>query len=141
MQRNTLRAGGMLLMIIGISFLSACSFEYTGAEGMNIDDCSRRSILSLSEGEFSGWGYEDDVLTALAYVYKSDELKAKYGSDFDIDKIPEANSEGNMIIPRSPIYKGKTECRISIDGDQWLVIVEKSYFGKWEVKNCCRRSN
>ncbi len=125
--------------IVGVfvmCFFNGCSAENLGGFDLNKEDCTRRSILSLTEGEFSGKGYADDVLTALYYVYTNEKLEKEYGNAFDVDEAVRTKGTTTAIIPRTPLYNGKTICYVSINSDRWTVIVEKGYQGKWEVVDC-----
>ena len=119
---------GLLMM-----FLAGCSIQSTGGFDLNKEDCSRKNIQALSSDEFSGFGYADDTITALKFVYENEELNKKYGNNFDVDTSIRTIETSTRFIPRTSLYKGKTICYLSIAGDQWVVIVEKSYRGKWEV--------
>lgn len=121
--------GGLLMMF----FLAGCSIQSTGGFDLNKEDCSRKNIQALTSNEFSGFGYADDTITALKFVYENEELNKKYGDKFDVDAAIRTIGTSTRFIPRTSLYKGKTICYLSIAGDQWVVIVEKSYRGKWEV--------
>jgi len=126
-----------IIMVWSICFLTGCSVEFSNEDaGYSKDDYSRDHIQLLTSSEYSGRGYADDENTALIYVYNSVELREKYGDSFDIDEPPETMGSYNMFLPRSPLYKGTTTCYISINNDNWVLTVEKSYFGKWEVTAC-----
>lgn len=124
--------GGLMIM----SFLTGCSGESLGGFGFNKEDCSRESIQSLTSGEFSGTGYADDEIAVLKFVYESEELKEKYGDAFDVDGPIRTRGTSAIIIPRTSLYKGKTTCYFNVSGDKWVVVVKKSYKGKWQAVDC-----
>ncbi len=124
---------GLLLMILCAAFLNACSVKDIDMEN-NEDRYSRDFTESIcTSGNFGG-GNTDDIYVVLNYIYKSDELREKYGDAFEVEDVG-GSAESQVFLFRW-FFKGMGKYFVTIDGDDWTVEVYKSYFGKWTVTKC-----
>ena len=157
--KKVLKSGILIIiLVLGICFLSGCSNNsnntednqsvYSGGDSVNMESSNQDSEYLKSSEYFNsrehvkllvsnvgfGNGRTDDEIVVLDYVYKSNELKEKYGDSFEVKEIG-GNSDGQTFFFLW-LYKGTGKYFVNINDDIWVVEVSKGYFGKWEVTNC-----
>ena len=89
-----------------------------------IAGCSNKALdLSLS--------CED---ASMEYVNSQSEFKELYGEDFEVEFVGGNDDLTHLIIFFGlDIYKGTGRYIVDINGDEWVVESEKSYFDEWTV--------
>lgn len=121
---------GVILMLV--TFSGCISVEISGSE--NDNTYGREYVTDFTSSDFFGKGRMDDIYVALDYIYSNDEIKEKYGTEFDIvlENIVCNNSEGETFLFKS-IYKGAADYSVKISNDVYRIKLEKSYFSEWNV--------
>lgn len=121
---------GVVLMLV--TFSGCVSVEISGSESDNT--YSREYVASFTSSDSFGKGRMDDIYVALDYIYSNDEIKEKYGTEFDIvlEDIVCNNSEGETFFFKG-IYKGVADYSVKISNDVYRIKLDKSYFSEWTV--------
>lgn len=123
-------------LILGVIFLFAacgCSSN-VNAEYDNL--YSREAVEYFSSRIGFGGGRTDVETVILKYIYDNSELTEKYGENFCVSNMG-GSDEGKTFLFMW-LYRGTGVYFVEICDDTWTVKVSKSYFGKWEVTECCQ---
>ncbi len=118
-------------------FISGCTAEKSD-NVLSDDPYCRENIEYYSKSALFGSGRSQDIDVALQYIYQSETIAEKYGSDFQIssDQIICVKSEGETLF-LSSICSGNAEYEINLYDDIWYrLTLSKNYFGKWKVDTC-----
>ena len=114
--------------------LASCSVKVDEAENIY----SRQHVEAMCSNNGFGKGNEDELYVALNYIYTNEELKQKYGDDFEVTDVQGSAEWGSRL---GSIYKGTASYAIVIESDEWIVKLNKEYFGKWQVIECHNNSD
>ena len=109
------------------------SIDVTSVE--NINPYSREETKLMCSSQGFGYRKNDDIYEALNNVYSSNELKERYGEDFEItyEQLQVTNAEGNTYF-FSFLYDGRSNYSFSFDdGGIYSVVLKKKTYSKWEV--------
>lgn len=137
MKNRTLKIEGILVMLLCMLFLNACSakIEVTKDDKSDFRSMvSRENTKHICSSPNFGGGTTDMIFVVLNYVYQSKELKEKYGDSFEVSDM--GGSTDNQIFMFYQLYKGAGQYFVDINKDEWIVKISKSYFGKWKVTSC-----
>ena len=127
-------AGVVVLMLI--LSISGCS-QSNDNEDYSDNPYSREHVTWISQSNLFGTGRSDDEISALKYLYDSEEISEIYGDSFEItgEKIICHKSEGqSFFLPG--IYKGEAIYEFVFDEKSYKITLSKKYFGKWTVVKC-----
>lgn len=139
---------GMLKVKIRISFIAVILFmlcllgcskdSIISSYDVPYDEMySRKEIYSLASSASYGYGRNDDLTTALVYMYSNKEFRELYGEDFEFtpDDIICYDSEGEARFFLWN-FKGVAEYSFKINDVKYIVKLKKDYKTKWEVTEC-----
>lgn len=118
-------------------FIGGCAAEKSDTV-ISDDPYCRENIEYYSKSASFGSGISQDIDVALQYIYESEKITEKYGSDFQVsgDQIICVKSEGETLF-LSSICSGNSEYEINLYDDIWCrLTLSKNYFGKWKVDTC-----
>ena len=118
-------------------FISGCTAEKPD-KALSDDPYCRENIEYYSKSASFGSGKSQDIDVALQYIYQSEAIAEKCGSDFQIsgEQIKCVKSEGKTLF-LSSICSGEAEYEINLYDDIWYrLTLSKTYFGKWKVDLC-----
>ena len=98
---------------------------------------SRKHTSELAESASYGYGRNDDLTTALVYMYSNKEFRELYGEDFEFtpDDIICYDSEGEARFFLWN-FRGVAEYSFKINDVKYIVKLKKDYKTKWEVTDC-----
>ena len=98
---------------------------------------SRKHTSELAESASYGYGRNDDLTTALVYMYSNKEFREMYGEDFEFapDDVVCYASEGAARFFLWN-FKGTAEFTFKFKDASYHVRVDKDYGKKWEVTDC-----
>lgn len=137
MKNKALKIGGILVMLLCMLFLNACSAKIKVTKD---DESNHGSVYSRKYTDYIcsspnfGGGTTDDDYVVLKYIYENKELKEKYGDSFEVSDM--GGSTDNQTFMFYQLYKGAGKYFVDINKDEWIVKISKSYFGKWKVTSC-----
>lgn len=137
MKNKTLKIWGILVMLLCMLFLNACSvkIKVTKDDGREHGSYySREHTKYICSSPNFGGGTTDMIFVVLNYVYQSKGLKEKYGDSFEVSDM--GGSTDNQTFMFYQLYKGSGQYFVDINKDEWIVKISKSYFGKWKVTSC-----
>ena len=131
-----------IFIIIGIVFmlffLSNCSsVEIIDTENSDFNSYSRKHVEDVNASLFFGKGKNDAIYVALNYLYSNKAISENCGTDFEIteEDLSFNKQEGETFL-FSGVYKGHAEYEFKISDCSYLISLEKTYFGKWNVTEC-----
>ena len=93
---------------------------------------SRESVAEFTSS--LGFGYRrtsDDIYTVLDHVYNDDALAERFGDDFEVEAVSGGFEGKTQYLPF--FWEGEGRYAVVIDGEEFLVTVEKPLFGKLRV--------
>ena len=139
---------GMLKVKIRISFIAVILFmlcllgcskdSIISSYDVSYDErYSRKEIYSLASSASYGYGRNDDLTTALVYMYSNKEFRELYGEDFEFapdDVICYASDDEVRFFLWN--FKGTAEFTFKFKDASYHVRVDKDYGKKWEVTDC-----
>lgn len=98
---------------------------------------SREEIDKLASSDSFGYGRNDDLTTALVYMYSNSEFRELYGEDFEFapdDVICYASDgEAKFFLWN---FKGTAEFTFKFKDASYHVKTTKDYSHKWKVTEC-----
>ena len=140
--KGTLKMKRKILFAVVILFLLGlfgCSKDsIISSYEVSYDDMySRKHISELADSVSYGYGRNDDLTTALVYMYSNSEFRELYGEDFEFapDDVVCYASEGAARFFLWN-FKGTAEFTFKFKDASYHVKVDKDYGKKWEVTDC-----
>lgn len=95
---------------------------------------SRKDIYDMASSASFGYGRNDDLTTALVYMYSNNEIRELYGEDFEFapdDVICYASDGETRFFLWN--FKGTAEFTFKFKEASYHVKVDKDYGKKWKV--------
>lgn len=122
----------MLIAVFAVMF-SSCSASVTVNRDMD-ELYSRTGVADFVSSSDFGNRKNDDVYTAIDYLYNDETLREHFGGDFEID--PQDVSGGAEFEWIFSFFKGDAQYVVTIEDTAFIVKLKKDYFGKWTVIGC-----
>ena len=118
----------MMMTLLGCSIIT---------EENNLELYSRADTEDMCESSSFGINRNDDIYTALNFIYSDKTIREKHGSDFEItttDIVCHSSEGKSYFFPG--LYKGQAEYSVTIDSTTYKVYLSKKTFGTWIVTEC-----